>query len=417
MSIPTVRMSLLLAIPFSLTAALTTSACGGTDDSAVKNSGTGTGNQGGSAHGGTVDPPDLVVDDTETPDDGSGDGMTTPITPDQACATSSATADAVPAVVQMVVDTSGSMEWAPGLDGFPAFLEPSKWDITAAALKDAVAGLSASVAVGVSFYPETSADSSCILNRVALPIALLGDPDSAQRRNFSAAIDDVYPQGGTPTHAAFVFGAETVAASALAGRKFVLLITDGVPTYTLECGGDGQEAVENAPLIEAVTDAYASADAISTFVIGSPGSEDARGDLSKMATAGGTATPGCSDNGPDYCHLDMATADDFAAALAAGLQEIAGRISSCEYAVPEAPDGKSIDPRQVNVLYTQGDGSMKSIPQDATGTCESGWMYDTPSAPSKITLCGSDCAAVTADQGAKIELIFGCDTQTNVPVK
>jgi hypothetical protein len=49
------------------------------------------------------------------------------------------------------------------------------------------------------------------------------------------------------------------------------------------------------------------------------------------------------------------------------------------------------------------------------GDCASGWQYDDADNPSKITLCGSDCDAVKADQGAKIEVIFGCET--NVPVK
>jgi hypothetical protein len=347
---------------------------------------------------------------------GTGGGVTT-ITKDQACADSSAAADAIPAVVEMVVDTSGSMNWAPGTDMNPPRGQMSKWDITSVALKDAVAKLPASVAVGVNFYPNTRGDDPCIQNRIALGIDLLGAANSTQRRNFNRAIDDANTQGGTPTHAAFLFGSQTVAASMVAGQKFVLLITDGVPTRSLDCSGDGQTAVDSAPLIAAVGDSFKQADSVKTFVIGSPGSEAARGDLSKMATAGGTASPGCSDAGPNYCHLDMTTADDFAAALADGLAAIAGQISTCEYAVPPPPNGKTINPGQVNVLYTKGDGTESSIGQDATGTCASGWVYDDPQNPSKITLCGADCDAVKADQGAKIDLIFGCDTETTVPVK
>lgn len=419
MLIPSLRTSLFFALPLAMTG-LVLSACGGSDESTTAGNGSGNGNgtQGGTGNShGNGGPPDLDVGDVESAGQNNGNGSVTPITPDQACATSSATADAIPAVVQMVVDTSGSMEWAPGTEETPPWGEPSKWEITADALKEAVAELPGSVAVGLSFYPDTYSDLPCIRNRIALPIRLLGDDGSSQRRDFEEAIDDASPQGGTPTHAAFVFGTETVAASALEGRKFVLLITDGVPTYTLECGGDGLSAVDSSPLIQAAGEAFGGAEAISTFVIGSPGSEAARGDLSKVAMAGGTATPGCSDTGPDYCHLDMTTAGDFASALAAGLQEIAGRIGTCEYAVPDAPGGKTINPQQVNVLYTKGDGAMASIPQDATGKCESGWVYDDPAAPSKITLCGSDCDLVKQDQGAKIDVIFGCDTQTNVPVK
>jgi hypothetical protein len=185
----------------------------------------------------------------------------------------------------------------------------------------------------------------------------------------------------------------------------------------LDCSGDGQTAVDSAPLIAAVGDSFKPPSGIKTFVIGSPGSEGARGDLSKMATAGGTASPGCSNAGPNYCHLDMTTASDFAAALADGLAAIAGQIGTCEYAVPPPPNGKTINPGQVNVLYTKGDGTESSIGQDATGTCASGWVYDDAQNPTKITLCGADCDAVKADQGAKIDLIFGCDTEVDVPVK
>lgn len=407
MLFPSVRHSLFVAVP-ALAAALVV-ACGGGDDTSNVNGGPGSGSntgKGGSVMIGTAGNGTLP---------GSGGGVTT-ITKDRACADSSAAADAIPAVVEMVVDTSGSMNWAPGTDENPPRGEDSKWDITSVALKDAVAELPASVAVGINFYPNTRGDDPCIQNRVALGIDLLGAANSAQRRNFNRAIDGANPQGGTPTHAAFLFGSETVTKAMVDGQKFVLLITDGVPTRMLDCSGDGQNAVDSAPLIKAVGESFA-AGGVKTFVIGSPGSEGARTDLSKMATAGHTATAGCSDAGPNYCHLDMTTAADFAAALADGLAAIAGQIGTCEYTVPPPPNGKTINPGQVNVLYTKGDGTESSIGQDATGTCAAGWVYDDAVNPTKITLCGADCDAVKADHGAKIDLIFGCDTEPNVPVK
>jgi hypothetical protein len=316
----------------------------------------------------------------------------------------------------MVIDTSGSMEWVPGTEMRARRGQQSKWQITSQALIDAVAKLPATVAVGLNFYPNTPFDDPCIDNRIALPIALLGAANSAQRSSFDRVVNAQRPAGSTPTHAAYRYGEQAVAASKLSGQKFVLLITDGIPTRTIDCQGDGQTAVDSAPLIAEVG-ADLMKDGVKTFVIGSPGSEDARADLSKMATAGGTATPGCSDSGPNYCHLDMTTAKDFASALAAGLADIAGKIGSCEYAVPPAPKGKDLDPSLVNVLYTHSDGKQSSIPQDATGMCKSGWQYDNPTKPTKITLCGTDCDAIKADAGAKIDVIFGCVTQTNVPVK
>jgi hypothetical protein len=405
-----IRPSLFVAVPAMLVAAFVAVACGGSDGSNVDGGNGPSGPNTGS--GGTVN---LGVAGNGTLPGASG-GTVTPISPDAACATGSGAADAIPAVVQMVIDISGSMR--EGADGTrrPA-RGMSKWDITSAALKDAVAKLPSSIAVGINFFPNNPQNGDCIRNNIDLPIALLGAANSRQRRAFNTAIDGANPANGTPTHDAFKFGSETVAASALAGRKFVLLITDGKPTYSLMCMGDGMTGVDNAPLVAAVGDAFKGNPSVSTFVIGSPGSEDARADLSQMATNGGTAKASCSNMGPNYCHLDMTTATDFGAALSAGLADIAGQIGTCEFTVPPPPTGKTLDPTLVNVLYTHGDGMQTSVPQDATGKCMSGWQYDNAQNPTKITLCGSDCDAVKADQGAKIDVLFGCSTQTNVPVK
>lgn len=402
---PTFRRVSCVAL-FAVSATGLVAACGGSDGSNVSGNNTGGPDVGA---GGKV-----ALDPGAT---GATTGMTDeqPITPADACADGTGTADAIPAVVQMVVDTSGSMDWVPGTEMRARNGQMSKWDITSAALKDAVAKLPASVAVGLNFYPNTGNDMPCINNRIALAIGLLGAANSGQRRNFNRAVDAAGPQGGTPTHAAYRFGEAAVAGSMLTGQKFVLLITDGIPTRTLDCMGDGKTAVDSGPLITEVGEDLAK-NGVKTFVIGSPGSEDARTDLSKMASAGGTATPGCSDNGPNYCHLDMTTAKDFAAALAEGLAQIAGQISTCEFTIPPPPPGKTLDTGRVNVNYTHGDGKQSTILHDSTGMCAAGWKYDDDTAPTKIVLCGSDCDVVKADQGAKVDVIFGCQTE-DVPVK
>lgn len=407
MPIPTLRRSLFVALP--VLAAIFAVACGGKEDGSSVNGGPGNGDQNNNVGNqpGSLDNPT---------GNGSGGGINSGeivmVTPGSECAKGSAAADAIPAVVEMVIDVSGSMNWAPGTERAPRNGADSKWDITSTALKGAVAKLPANIAVGIDFY-----HGKCINNQ-QLDIGLLGPANSAQRRRFNTAVDAVEPDGGTPTHAAYELGVKTVSASKLEGRKFVLLITDGIPTYTLQCMGDGKMPVDNQPLIDAVDVAFKGAANVNTFVIGSPGSEDARSDLSKMATNGGTAKMPCSDDGkPAYCHLDMTTATDFAKALSEGLADVAGQIGTCEYKVPDAPTGMDINPKEVNVLYTHADGTQTSILKDDLGTCMSGWQYDNDTAPTKITLCGSDCDKVKADQSAKIDVIFGCDSETNKPVK
>ncbi|MDF3069109.1 MAG: hypothetical protein K0R38_4710 [Polyangiaceae bacterium] len=417
MLISTLRRSQLVALSTAFSALLAV-ACGGSEEGSNVSGGPGSG-QGNNT--GSGNQPSLDPNNPNGSGGSSGNGGVTVITPGSECASSSGTADAVPAVVQMVIDISGSMNWAPGTMEDPPRGEDSKWDITSVALKEAVAKLPANIAVGVNFYPNNPPRNSCIRNRVDLPINLLGAANSMQRRAFDEAIDDADPNNGTPTHAAYNFGLQTLNGSDLEGRKFILLITDGVPTYTLECMGaqpdPGMTPVDNAPLISAVGEAYAAGNGPSTFVIGSPGSEDARGDLSQMASKGGTATAGCSDGGPNYCHLDMTTAQDFAAALSAGLAQVAGQISTCEYVIPPSPAGQTLNPQKVNVLYTKGDGTESSIGKGDPANCESGWKYDNEANPTKIILCGSDCDGVKADLGSKIDVIFGCDTVVDVPVK
>ena len=102
--------------------------------------------------------------------------------------------------------------------------------------------------------------------------------------------------------------------------------------------------------------------------------------------------------------------------MAAGLAQIAGQIGTCEFTIPPPPPGKNLDVGRVNVNYTHGDGTQSTILHDGTGMCSSGWKYDSDASPTKIVLCGADCDTVKADQGAKVDVIFGCQT-ADVPVK
>src|SRR6185503_13178904 len=106
------------------------------------------------------------------------------------------------------------------------------------------------------------------------------------------------------------------------------LITDGTPTCDIECAcTEDNEPVDSQPLIEEAAAARASG--VKTFVIGSPGSEDTREVLSKLATEGGTAKESCSDSGPTFCHFDMTREANLSTALGRALQQIAASLRSC----------------------------------------------------------------------------------------
>lgn len=349
----------------------------------------------------------------------AGGEAVTNVTPGDACAKSSAATEALPAVLALVVDTSGSMDWPPGWapaspdDSKPA--GATKWEITRDALADAVAALPAETALGASFYPNVEQeDDVCLQNDVALPIAELGKAGSAARKRWAEALAAVVPVGATPTHGAYRFGLSKLAESLLPGDKFVLLITDGTPTCDLDCQcTEDNLPVDPLPLVREA--ASARADGIRTFVIGSPGSEQARDVLSRLATEGGTAKTTCSDSGPRFCHFDMTTEPDLASGLSEALAQISSQVRSCSYPIPAPPQGESLDPDLVNVLYTPGSArDRETIARAASpDDCNEGWQY-APDGTS-VVLCSDTCARAQADAKSQVEILFGCETVVQKP--
>jgi hypothetical protein len=227
-------------------------------------------------------------------------------------------------VLSLVVDVSGSMSLAPQGGG------ESKWAITRAALSGAIAQLPDAVTLGAVFFPnqatvrncvhpegacvlgEASDLSSCInLDTVVSP-APLGPIDSEQRRNIEFALEQVNPAGGTPTHDAIELAISILEKVETGGERFLLLITDGQPTFLSGCRGSGraEEPVDEASVVHAIGIGFDQG--IRSFLVGSPGSEenvstgeDARGWLSEAAIAGGSAHPHCPNEDMDYCHYDL----------------------------------------------------------------------------------------------------------------
>lgn len=314
----------------------------------------------------------------------------------------------LPPVIEFVVDTSGSMQWVAGTERLPNAGERSKWDITQEALASAIANMPDAVAVGINYYPNTPGGSAeCYLPETAAPIERL-TPEHRQLIDRVNAAQR--PQGGTPTHAAYEYGVAELSASPLTGSHFLVLITDGIPTFTLECAGDGQTRVDGAPLVASVGQRYTDA-SIRTFVIGSPGSEAARDELSAMALSGGTGAPGCEAAVPGACHFDMTGEPDFSVALNAALGDIAQAALGCDYAVPEPPTGRSrIDLNDVSVVIESGGNPISEFQRATSADCESGWQYNADQ--TSIQLCRSTCddltRQVSLDPSISVRVKFGC---------
>jgi len=333
------------------------------------------------------------------------------------------------AVVMFLIDTSLSMADPPGgtmggrgMGGGGM----TKMQSTQQALNMAFPTLDSSLNVGLIFYPQkvagatpmmdmSDATTFCIDKTVDVPIAPL---DMTQLNTLTTQVTGAVPDGSTPTHDAFAFAAETLRTTTAAGDKYIVLITDGEPSYNLNCVGTGLpgQMLDNKPLIDAVGTAFTT-DGIKTFVVGSPGSENARTSLSAMARVGGTGTPGCMDTGMPYCHFDMTQAGaNFATALSTALGQITAQIPvDCAFDLPRPPSGMQLDLSLVNVTVTNDDMSKTQIARDPAGDCATdGWTY-VGDPPTGVQLCGNLCESVKAQGMPSIDVEFGCAQRVNPP--
>lgn len=359
----------------------------------------GTGGSGGTNGGGVYDGGRTEIDDdTYT---GIVDG---------ACAAQQQELEAIPGVLELVIDVSSSMrEPAPGTN-------QTKWEATRDALLDAVDALPASVAVGMLFYPnvdigqvtgETKDVSACVNTDAMVPIELLGAEGAAHRERISQGIAQAELLQSTPTHDAYTYALdEGMIASRQTGDRFMLLITDGAPTLEKGCRNEANQLQEVDPE-PIVAEVQRAADlGIRTFLIGSPGSEPNREWMSRAAIIGGTALDGCERDGPNYCHMDMTTAPNFSQALVNGLAAIAGIVSPCSFEIPtNTSSGGTIDPATTNVIVTHG-STHTAIGRDDVGDCTDGFTIE----DDVVTLCPETCSWVQADPTNRVEVVFGCDT-------
>ena len=351
---------------------------------------------------------------------GTFDGGHRPLTPEEqeiidngACDGWSFEPELLPAALELVVDVSSSMSQpAPGSN-------QTKWEATRDALLEAIVGdengggLPASLHVGLLFYPnrqvtvsENEQDTTaCVNTDASVPIEMLGGPTGAHRTLLRTAIEDVELNQSTPTHDAYRYALENVIGpSTVSADKFMLLITDGEPTLLLGCQNpSGQlNAVNPEPIVDEV--ALAADQNIQTFLIGSPGSENNREWMSRAAVIGGTAADGCDEDGPNWCHMDMTTAPNFADALREGLATVTGAIAPCVADIPDAPTGQVIDYTKINVFVEQPGEPSTLIIRDEMGDCTEGWRI----VDDRVELCSASCDLVQDNPDVTVNVRFGC---------
>ena len=104
----------------------------------------------------------------------------------------------------------------------------------------------------------------------------------------------------------------------------------------------------------------------------------------------------------------MAGERDLGAGLSNALGIISGVALGCRYAVPPAPDGATLDPEKVNVLFRGAGGAEELIGQSLDDDCDEGWRYADGQAT--IRLCSRTCERVQASDQGSLTLQFGCAT-------
>ena len=328
-----------------------------------------------------------------------GEFSTDPVGTNAACVTAikNATLPAVNLVI--MYDKSGSMgnpseggdrasKWTPVNTGMKAFFADSK-----------SAGYNASL----QFFPapgDLATTCAAAYDQPIVPLTPL--TDSAP---LSTALDAASPQGGTPTLPALV-GAITYAKKTAAARPdektVVVLVTDGEPGLMVN-GQFGPGCVNNdiAHVASAASEGLAAS--IPTYVIGVG---TALTKLEAIADAGGT--------GHAYL-IPLSDPTQTRAELQKAFEAVRSQQKvSCNFAVPAAPEGQTLDKDRINVAFTAATGSVTPLVYSKDCSSQNGWRYDNPSAPTQIELCPASCGSAQSDPNGKLSVAVGCKTNVEV---
>ncbi|MDF3067652.1 MAG: uncharacterized protein K0R38_3253 [Polyangiaceae bacterium] len=374
--------------------------CGGKEDGSQVNGGDGVGNATGAGANGPV----MLGGGASAGTLGSGSGVV--IDPTMACATGTASAALSGVNMFVMFDRSSSMNDRASENG-------SRWEVTSAALKAFFASPDASgLQLALRFFPHDQPARGC--NNTGCDEAACGTPlvglaaltaaaaptDTQEKALIDAtnAAAPGMPGQGTPIFAAL--GGALAWATAQRTKtpnenSVVVLVTDG------EANGCNDDVADIAGL---AAEALA-ASTVRTYAIGLTGSQQR--DIDQIAEAGGTERGIFVSDGAN-------TEQQLIEALGA----IRGQVLDCDFGVPEPKPGLTVDLNLINVNFTPTSGAPTTLARvGGEGACadQPGWYYDDPTSPTRIVLCPASCTTVTADAMAKLEILLGCGTVTEVP--
>jgi hypothetical protein len=347
------------------------------------------------------------------PDRISSDGSTTVPFDATACVAEKHEAETTPLDIYVMYDQSNSMNCGVAGGG-------SRWD----AVKTGFLGFvnapePKGLRVGIQYFGlpgigDSGADPlypSCNASDYATPDVEIA-PLPVNAVNLQRSLDAHLPQTTTPSQPALE-GAIAHARAWGMGHPdhipIVLLVTDGQPNG---CASTVQGVANIAAA------GLAGTPKILTYVIGIISPNVAcdidsfppnRADLDTVAASGGTGAALLIDVGTDPVTQ-----------LVSKLKSVrASATLPCTYTIPASGDGGVGDLLKVNVDYTPGDGSSVQRFGFVHGASQCagnmGWYYDSPNAPTKITLCQAACNQVSSDPSGTVDVALGCETLQIVP--
>jgi hypothetical protein len=225
-----------------------------------------------------------------------------------------------------------------------------------------------------------------------------------------ASLTQKMPDGLTPTAGALtgaISHAQALAKASPTHRVVVLLATDGFPSECMPVDVPGVSGIAATGL--------AATPSISTFVVGvfAPDEQlDAQMNLDAIAAAGGTKKA-------FVINLSQNVTTEFIAALNA----IRRTALACQYKVPVAAPGETLDYYKVNVQYTSGAGQSVTIgnvaSKAACNPTKGGWYYDADPAaggkPENISICDTSCTQLQGDPAGRVDVLLGCKTEYIIP--
>lgn len=287
-------------------------------------------------------------------------------------------AHAVPQML-LVVDKSGSMQEIAS-DGV------SKWAQIAGTLETVTSSLESRIDFGLSLFPA-GGEGSCSGGSVVVPVGV------QHAAAISSTLDGVFPAGGTPTAESLSSALAYMRTLDHARPRVVVLATDGAPncrqTYdpgscvctSASCQSSEQCLDRNGAIssVDALT-----ADGVSTFVVGIPGTDAFSDTLNAMAHAGGTELP----PGNPTRYYRTTNAQDLRDALDA----ITTRVSTCRFEL-DAP----VDENQPMEVRVDGNG----VSHDPTHS--GGWDVSNGNV---IELYGAACQALADGSGHAVSVRY-----------